>query len=83
VNPFALFDLFGSSSKHGTHHMHENAKNSLGVDGFGGTSKLTALILVPLGFDIEMNSLRALPFMLQYSTLIYVWVGILSMTQKY
>jgi hypothetical protein len=76
--------VFGSSSKHGTHHMHENTKNSLGADGFGGTSKLTALILVPLGFDIEMNSLRALPVMLlQYSTLIYVWVGILSMTQKY
>ncbi len=64
--------------------MHENSKNSLGANGFGGTSKLTALILVPLGFDIEVNSLKALPFMLlQYSCLIYVWVQIPSMTQKY
>ncbi len=55
--------------------MHENSENSLGANGFGGTLKLTTLILVPLGFDIEVNSLRTLPFMLlQYSTLIYVWV---------
>jgi hypothetical protein len=38
--------VFGSSSKHGTHHMHENFENSLNIDGFGGTLKLIAFILV-------------------------------------